>query len=109
VAVQLYVSRVSDVLPAVTVIVPTRPAQSEIAAVDAARALDYPQDKLEIIVARGKQPAVQRNKALEAATGELIDGITPAVIANDGPWPRPGRPDHLNPGNAVEQGHASSQ
>ena len=71
-AVQLYVSRVSDVLAAVTVIVPTRPAQSEIAAVDAARALDYPQDKLEIIVARGKQPAVQRNKALAAASGELI-------------------------------------
>lgn len=38
----------------------------------AARALDYPADKLEIILARGKQPSVQRNTALRAATGELI-------------------------------------
>lgn len=38
----------------------------------AACALDYPADKLEIILARGKQPSVQRNTALRAARGELI-------------------------------------
>lgn len=38
----------------------------------AARALDYPADKVEIILARGKQPSVQRNAALRAAKGELI-------------------------------------
>lgn len=38
----------------------------------AARALEYPADKLEIILARGKQPSVQRNTALRAARGELI-------------------------------------
>lgn len=38
----------------------------------AARDLDYPADKLEIILARGKQPSVQRNTALRAAKGELI-------------------------------------
>ena len=42
------------------------------AAVTAARALDYPADKVEIILARGKQPSVQRNTALRAARGELI-------------------------------------
>ncbi len=61
-----------DALPFVTIIIPTRPGQVEIPAVDAARALDYPKDRLEIIVARGKQPAVQRNAAIQAARGELV-------------------------------------
>lgn len=56
----------------VTVIIPTRPGQAEILAVDAARKLDYPKDRLEILVARGRQPAVQRNAALRSARGELI-------------------------------------
>jgi len=63
---------VSDAVPFVSIIVPTRPGQAEIPAVTAARALDYPKDRMEIIVARGKQPAVQRNAALKAAKGELI-------------------------------------
>lgn len=62
----------TDKLPPVTVIVPTRPGQAEIPSVTASRALDYPTDKLEIIVARGRQPAVQRNLAIKAARGELI-------------------------------------
>ncbi len=49
-----------------------RPEQAEIKAVTASRALDYPSDKLEILVARGRQPSVQRNAALRAARGELI-------------------------------------
>ena len=53
-------------------LIPTRPEQAEIPAVTAARALDYPADKLEILVARGKQPSVQRNAGLKAARGELI-------------------------------------
>lgn len=62
----------SDALPFVSIIIPTRPGQADIPAVIAARALDYPKDRLEIIVARGKQPAVQRNAAIKAARGELI-------------------------------------
>ena len=62
----------SDALPFVSIIIPTRPGQADIPAVTAARALDYPKDRLEIIVARGKQPAVQRNAAIKAARGELI-------------------------------------
>lgn len=58
--------------PIITVIVPTRPGQTEIPAVAAARNLDYPRDHLEILVARGRQPAVQRNVALRAARGELV-------------------------------------
>ncbi len=62
----------SDAFPFVSIIVPTRPGQADIPAVTAARALDYPKERIEIIVARGKQPAVQRNAALKAAKGELI-------------------------------------
>ena len=59
-------------MPRVTIIIPTKPGQAEIKSVEAARRLDYPREKLEIIVARGKQPAIQRNRALREATGEII-------------------------------------
>src|SRR5260370_18274628 len=63
---------VNQALPFVTVVIPTRPEQAEIPALTASRALDYPREKLELLVARGRQPAVQRNAALKAALGELI-------------------------------------
>ena len=63
---------VSDTLPSVTVIIPARPDECEVQAVTAARRLNYPAEKLEIILARGKQPSVQRNTALRVARGELI-------------------------------------
>ena len=45
---------------------------AEVQAVAAARKLDYPADRLEIIVARGRQPSVQRNEAIRAARGEWV-------------------------------------
>jgi len=63
---------VSEELPSVTVIIPARPDEVEVKAATAARRLNYPADKIEIILARGKQPSVQRNTALRAAKGELI-------------------------------------
>jgi succinoglycan biosynthesis protein ExoA len=63
---------VNDTLPSVTVVIAARPEQVDIKAVTGAKSLDYPADKLEIIVARGKQPSVQRNAALRAARSELI-------------------------------------
>ena len=65
-------ARVSHELPFVSVIIPTRPGQAKIDAVSAAQALDYPKERIEILVARGKQPAIQRNVAIQAARGELI-------------------------------------
>lgn len=62
----------SESFPSVTVIIPSRPDLADVPAVTAARALVYPADKLEIILARGKQPSVQRNTALRAAKGDLI-------------------------------------
>lgn len=56
----------------VTVIIAARPDQAEVRAVLAAQKLDYPPAKLEILVARGRHPSVQRNAALRAARGDII-------------------------------------
>ncbi len=63
---------VSESLPSVTVVIAARPDQAEVKAADAALKFDYPANKLEIILARGRQPSVQRNAALKAARGELV-------------------------------------
>lgn len=62
----------SDKWPSVTVLIAARPDQVEIKAVNAAKEFRYPDGKLEIIVARGKQPSVQRNAGIRAARGEII-------------------------------------
>ena len=58
--------------PLVSVIIAAPPDQVEVPAVAAARRLAYPADRLEILVARGRQPSVQRNVALRAARGEWV-------------------------------------
>jgi cellulose synthase/poly-beta-1,6-N-acetylglucosamine synthase-like glycosyltransferase len=63
---------VNEALPTVTVIIAARPDMAEVRAVAPALRLDYPPDKLEIILARGKQPSVQRNTALRAAGGDIV-------------------------------------
>jgi glycosyltransferase involved in cell wall biosynthesis len=68
----------------VTVVIAARPDQAEVKAAEAALRFDYPPDKLEIILARGRQPSVQRNTAIKAARGELIyflddDSVASAV------------------------------
>jgi succinoglycan biosynthesis protein ExoA len=63
---------VSNPLPTVTIIVPARPGEGRILALEAVRALDYPRERMDIIVARGKQPSVQRNTAIRSAQGDLI-------------------------------------
>ncbi len=56
----------------VTVLIAARPEQTDIKAVPPSLALDYPTERLEILVARGKQPSAQRNAGMKAARGELI-------------------------------------
>ena len=64
--------RVNESLPSITVVIAARPGQPDLKAVAAARLLDYPREKLEIMVARGKQPSVQRNAAMKATRGDWI-------------------------------------
>jgi succinoglycan biosynthesis protein ExoA len=75
---------VEPILPSITVLIAARPGQAEIKAVAASGALDYPDDKLEILVARGQQPSAQRNAALKAARGDLI------YFLDDDSAPEPG-------------------
>jgi len=63
---------VDEFEPSVTVLIAARPDQADVKALKAAGGLDYPAHKMEIIVARGKQPSVQRNAGMNAAHGELI-------------------------------------
>ncbi|MBI5800203.1 MAG: glycosyltransferase [Verrucomicrobia bacterium] len=71
-AAMVKAEQLSQKSPLVTIIIPTRPGDEEPLAVGAACKLDHPAKHLEIIVARGKQPSVQRNTALRAAKGDLI-------------------------------------
>jgi succinoglycan biosynthesis protein ExoA len=75
---------VNNSLPSATIVIAARPGQAEIKAVAAARQLDYPPELLEILVARGKQPSVQRNTALRAARGELVYFLDDDSVAPPG-------------------------
>ena len=59
-------------LPIVTVVIPARPDEAHVKAAVVARQLSYPTEKLEVLIARGRHPSVQRNSALKAARGEII-------------------------------------
>jgi hypothetical protein len=63
---------VNSSLPSITIIIPAPPDMAEVGAARAARTLDYPRDRVEIILARGRQPSVQRNTALRAARGDIV-------------------------------------
>jgi succinoglycan biosynthesis protein ExoA len=62
--------------PLVTVIIPVHPAKTEARSAVASRLLDYPREKLEILVVRSTDlatfPSMKRNAAIRAARGELI-------------------------------------
>jgi cellulose synthase/poly-beta-1,6-N-acetylglucosamine synthase-like glycosyltransferase len=75
---------VSQSLPIVSVIIAAPPGMVDIQAVAAARKLDYPVESLEIIVARGRQPSVQRNVALRAAHGEFIYFLDDDAVPDSG-------------------------
>lgn len=64
-------------------IIAARPEQEDVPAARAARQLDYPAERLEVLISRGRQPSVQRNAALRAARGELV------YFLDDDALPRP--------------------
>ena len=62
--------------PLVSVIIPVHPAKTEARSAAASRHLDYPREKLEIIVVRSTDlatyPSMKRNAAIRVVRGELI-------------------------------------
>jgi len=75
---------VSGSLPSVSVIIAARPDPDEVKAAAAARQFEYPPDKFEIIIARGRQPSVQRNAALKVARGDLVYFLDDDSVAPSG-------------------------
>ncbi len=69
--------------PAVSIIIPVKPG-GRVSALDHLRAVDYPSDILEVMVAEGKQPSLQRNRAAAVASGEII------YFLDDDSWVEPG-------------------
>jgi succinoglycan biosynthesis protein ExoA len=59
-------------LPLITIIIPIGPGYSCDTVLNSIKHVDYPFDKIEIIVAEGKQPAKQRNEAIAMARGSIL-------------------------------------
>ncbi len=77
--------------PLLSVVIAVRPDQKLIHAVDSARRLDYPPDRMEMLVARGRQPSAQRNAAIRRARGDWI------YFLDDDSMPCPGNARRLLP------------
>ena len=59
-------------LPRITVVVPARPGTPRPEALRGLECVDYPREKLEVIVARGTSPSRERNEAVRESRGEHI-------------------------------------
>ncbi len=70
--------------PSVTIIIAARPDQGEVRALAAAQKLECADGQVEILLARGRQPSVQRNAALRAARGGIIYFLDDDSIAPPG-------------------------
>jgi GT2 family glycosyltransferase len=58
--------------PHVSFVIPCRPGETPKEAIEAIKKLDYPQEKIEIIVEKGLNPPNQRNRGIKKSTGEII-------------------------------------
>lgn len=71
-------------LPTITVIIAARLNQTLVEAVTAAVDLDYPSDRLEILLVRGNQPSAQRNRAVREAKGDWVYFLDDDSVPNPG-------------------------
>lgn len=56
----------------ISVIIPVKPGENSVRAIESIKNLNYPKDKIEIIKVSGWYPSRQRNMAVKSATGEII-------------------------------------
>ena len=59
-------------LPSISVIIPVRPGGQVREVLLSLRTIDYPQDRIEVLVVEGTQPSKQRNEAARCAQGDVI-------------------------------------
>lgn len=59
-------------LPRVSVIIPVPPEMDAPAVLEALEEIDYPREKIEVILAKGRRPSTQRNRAVAEAGGEIL-------------------------------------
>lgn len=58
-------------MPLVSIIIPVKPG-GFVKALESVKLLDYPRDRMEILVAEGCQPSRQRNEAAKEASGKVL-------------------------------------
>ncbi len=66
----------------ISVVIPVPPGEHANLALDSLKSIDYPQEKVEILVVEGKQPSRQRNQAAQEAKGDIIYFLDSDSIAN---------------------------
>ena len=74
-------------LPFISVIIPVKPG-GYVKALDALKGSDYPRDRMEVLVAEGRQPSAQRNLAAREAVGEILyflddDSLSPPGLLRE--------------------------
>lgn len=58
--------------PFVSFVIPCRPDIEPLMALKSIKIVDYPHDRMEVIIERGRNPPAQRNRAIKKAKGEII-------------------------------------
>ncbi len=64
----------------ISIIIPVPPNGNTGKPISSIKEIDFPKDQLEVIVAEGKQPSAQRNRAVEQASGEIIYFVDSDVV-----------------------------
>jgi len=59
-------------LPSISVIIPVRPGGVAQGVLESLATIDYPKDRIEVLVAEGTQPSKQRNEAAQRAQGDIL-------------------------------------
>lgn len=59
-------------MPTISVIIPISSESKDLPVLSSLKTVDYPEDKLEIILSIGGNPSVQRNQAAKIANGDIV-------------------------------------